>query len=173
LSILLEDPLYLVAVKSGVSISVEFLEQGNEGTHTVGALLLEDRTDLVEDLVGGLTSQAENGVNVRVVSSAAEGHHTREFFEVELATVVSVVFVENGSKLILSEGATDSLHGLFEFSRSNHTAVHQIEVLEETLGSFTFIVGAVSALANLFKDDTFHLGKTGCGHSINISMNTP
>lgn len=173
LSILLQDPLNLVAVEFSVLVSVETLEQGYERADTVGTLILEDTTDFLEDLVRGLTNHTENGVHIGVVSSAAESHLASEFFKVKLTTIVGVELIEDGSKLVFSESASNSLHGLFEFSGSNHTTVHQVEVLEETLGSFALIVSTMSALANLFEDDALHLGETLRWHSINVGFETP
>lgn len=173
LAVLFKNPLDFVAIKLRITVCVEASEQDLQVAHTVGTLGSKHLADFVEHLVGGLTDQAENGVYVRVVASSTESVHSCKLFEVEVARVVGVVFIENSGELVGLECAANCFKSILEFSRANNSTAVQVKVFEETLDSLSLVVGAVSALADLLKDYTLEFTHTSSWHGTLVGVKAP
>lgn len=129
--------------------------------------------DFVENLVGCLTDQSENGVYVRVVASAAKSVHSCEFFEVEVARVVCVVFIENSGELVGLECAANCFESILEFCWADNATAVQVKVLEETLNSLSFVVSTVSTLTDLLENHTLKFAQTSSWNSVLVGADAP
>lgn len=81
--------------------------------------------------------------------------------------------VEESGHLVGGENATESLEGAGELFHLNSSEAIKVEMLEDAVGSLTFIIGAVSALTNLLKNDVFELGNAARVNISDASGKTP
>ena len=152
-----------MSVDFSISVRIETLEENDQAVHSREATLSKNLSDLVNDLVRCFTGNAENWVHVGVVATAFVCNPACEFLEIDLSVAILIELVKQSSELIVSEDAPDCLKGLFELFGANSAVPFQVKVLEDALGSLSFIVGTVCALADLFENDRFNLSDSGSG----------
>lgn len=115
-------------------------------------------SDLVDNLVRSFASDTKDWVNIWVVPAAFVRNPASEFLKVDLSVAVSVEFVEQSCQFVIAENTANRFECLFKLFRSNGSVAFQIKVLENALSSLALVVGTVSALTDLFKDNSFDLG---------------
>jgi len=172
-AVLLETPHELMSVHSLVTVVVHAAEHNSETADAVSTSALESIEDLLEDLVRGLSSDSEAGVDVGVVARSLNGEPVGEFFVVELAVVILVVLAEDGLELVVLEEAADSLESFLELRGLDGAVAIQVEVLEDSTHGLSLVVGTVGALANFLENDVFELGKARSGHVGDVGVNAP
>lgn len=75
-----------------------------------------------------------------------------EFFIVNLAISVGIIAIEESLKFYLGENTTESLQSFLELGEFNGTETVEVKVLENTLYSLAFVVGAMGALSDFLED---------------------
>lgn len=157
-----ETPHEFVAVEFLITVIVHASENVSESTDTVRATGGQGVSNFLENLVWGLARNAERGVNVRVVTTSADGEHGSEFLVVESAIAVLIELAEAGVRLVGSESASESFESFSEFANFDGSVTVQIKMFENFLDSSAFIIGSMGALTDLLEDDVEHFG-AACG----------
>ena len=140
MSVLLEAPRELLAIKLSIFAVVHSAENAAEPTDPVGASLLQDDEDFVENLMGRLSGDSEDRVNVGAVATAASGEGRSELLVIELPVAVLVIAAEQVLKLDVLENASERLKSLLELARLDGAVTIEIEVLENLLDGLALIV---------------------------------
>lgn len=138
--VLLEAPRELLAIKLSIFAVVHSAENSAEATDPVGASLLQDDEDFVEDLMGRLSGDSEDRVNVGAVAASASGESRSELLVIKLPVSVLVIAAEQVLKFDVLENASERLKSLLELARLDGAVTIQIEVLENLLDGLALIV---------------------------------
>ncbi len=117
-------------------------------------------SNLVDNLVWCFTGYTKDWIDVGVVAATFVSDPTSKLFKINLAISVSVEFIEKGCQFVIVEHTADRLKGLVELMRPNSAVTFQVEVLEKSFGSLSFVVCAMGSLTDLFKNDSLDLSKS-------------
>jgi len=172
-AVLAETPHEFITVKFLVTVIVHAFENGSESTDTVRATGVQSVSNFLENLVWGFARSAERGVNVRVVTTSADGEHGAKLLVVESAIAVLIELAEASVHLVGSESASESFKSFSEFANFDSSVTVQIEVFENFLDSSAFIIGSVGALTDLLEDDVKHFGAACWAYSSLVGVEAP
>ena len=173
MTILTETPHELIAVHLAIAIVVHATENETQSTDSICSTSLECVLDFFKHLVGGFALHAEDGVHVGVVSGATDSEPGRKLLVVELIVSVFIVLCEESALLVVWECAAHRLESLSELRVLNCAETVEIEVLEKFSNCFSFIIGSVGALADLFKNNVLDLGEACIVDCNGCALETP
>ena len=108
-------------------------------------------------MIGRLSLNTEDWVDVGVVTTSHSSNKLSELFIVNLAVAVSVKSLEETLELYFLKDATKSLKDLLKLVVLNCTETVEVKVLKDLLNSFPLIISSMSALSNLLENDSLKL----------------
>ena len=140
----------------------------------MGTTSLQGNEDLIENLIGGLTSNTEDGVDIGVVAAAHSCDSRGELLVIKFTVSVGIELGEEGLELNVAEYATEGLEGFLEFTKLDSAESVKIEVLEDLLNGLALIVSTMGALSDFFENNVFKLfDSIGSGLHLRGSRETP
>ena len=157
MTVFFQNPLQFVSVKLRICVWVVAFKKTNKAVNAWQSSCSQYLSDLVNNLVWSLASDTKDRVHIWVVSASFVGDPASEFLEVDLSVTVAVEFVEKSCQFVIVEDTANSFESLFKLLWSNGSIAFQVKMLENVLSSFALIVGSVSALTDLFENNSFNL----------------
>ena len=113
-AVLAQTPHELVSVHLLVTVVVHAAEDDSEAADTVSTTGLQGVEDLLENLIGRLSLDTEDRVDVGVVAAALDSEPSGELLIVELVVAVLVVLGKESTLLELGEATAHGLEGASE-----------------------------------------------------------
>jgi hypothetical protein len=156
-----------MAVKFAITTVIHASEDNTKTTDSMNTSLLKDNKDLVKNLARGFSGNTKDWVDIWVVATATSRNTRSKFDIINLSVTISIKFAEQCLDLSISENASKSLECLLKLSWLNSAEALKIEMLEDFLCSFAFIISTMSALSDLLENSIFELLKT---INCNVSM---
>jgi len=172
-AVLTETPHELIAVHLAVTVVVHAAENNSEATDAVSTTRLQGIQNLLKNLIGRLSGDTEDGIDVGVVAAATDGEPGGELLVVELVVAVLIVLGEKSALLEFGEGTSHGLKSTSEFRELNSAESVQVEMLENLADGLAFIISSVSSLSDLLEDDILDLGETGSVNSDSGALESP
>ena len=172
-AVLTETPHEFIAVHLAVTVVVHAAEDNAETADAMGTTGLESIKNLLENLIRGLTLDAEDGVDIGVVAATTDGEPAGELLVVKLAVAVLVVLVEDGAALELREGTAHRLECAAELREADGTEAIEIKVLEDFTHSLALIICTVGALSDLLEDDILKFSKASSVDGDSSALHAP
>ena len=134
---------------------------------------LEGSLDLVEDLVGRLSSKSKHWVHIGVVSTAFPCEERSKLLIVKFVISIAVVLLENCLDLVFFESASQGFKSLLELVRFDGSESIQVKVLEDLPNCLSFIISSMSSLSHFFKYDILKLSDSLRRNEGALCGNTP